>query len=421
MPDEPKTGLVFITDAVKCEYRDSSPMGRRPLTLALIGLNLTLFIASMDLVYPILWGHLRDPRVFEYLASPACVASGGCLPQVLLSMFLHAGLLHLAGNMIFLYIIGDNVEVALGWRRALLVYLASGIAGAAVQAIASLRDTEPALFMVGASAAVSGFLGAYLILYPGSTMCYCLGIPMIPLFYYCFRLKASNYIAIWLLIQTIILATVPYIAVWAHLAGLLTGLALARHLADRARIARLRIQFARGLYKGHRIDRAELRQPSLSPLAQILVIASAAIVLVGLAASVPTALGLEGKYYNVYMDVTVAEHRLAGQIYVIRDVEVRVEDSPPQGFYLAYKELKPRATPGVSVEVLAGRGDSRNLVPLARAEIAAASYHMEHVSWMAYATLALGLASSLAALHAALYRPEEVEVTYIGGLDGEDL
>ncbi len=414
MPEEPKTGLVFITDAVKCEYRDSSPMGRRPLTLALIGLNLTLFIASMDLVYPILWGNLREPRVFEYLASPACVASGGCLPQVVLSMFLHAGLLHLAGNMIFLYIIGDNVEVALGWRRALLVYLVSGIAGAAVQSIASLRDMEPALFMVGASAAVSGFLGAYLILYPGSTMCYCLGIPLIPLLYYCFRMKAANYIAIWLVIQTIILATVPYIAVWAHLAGLLTGLALARHLADRSRIAGLRIQFARGLYRGHRIDRAELRQPSLSPLAQILVVASATIVLIGLAASIPAALEMDGKYYNVYMDVTVAEHRLGGLVYVIKDVEVRLEDSPPQGFYISYRELEPRAPPGIGVGTLVGM-ESRAMVPVAEAVIAAASYHLVHVSWMAYATLALGLASSLAALHAALYRPEEVEVTYVEG------
>ena len=87
------------------------------------------------------------------------------LPHLVTYMFLHAGTGHLAGNMLFLWIFGDNVEDALGSARYLLFYLACGIAAALVQIAV---DPHAAVPMIGASGAISGVLGAYILLYPTS-------------------------------------------------------------------------------------------------------------------------------------------------------------------------------------------------------------------------------------------------------------
>src|SRR5438067_4052202 len=79
------------------------------------------------------------------------------------SMFLHGGWLHLGGNVLFLWIFGNNIEDLLGRGRFLLLYLASGVAAALAQALADQLGQVP---MVGASGAIAGVLGAYLITYP---------------------------------------------------------------------------------------------------------------------------------------------------------------------------------------------------------------------------------------------------------------
>lgn len=412
MPEESKTGVVHIVDAMKCGFRDSTPLGPRRLTIALILMNIAGFIASLDLIYPLMRGILWSLEPLGYLASPACVASGGCLPQVLASMFIHAGLLHLAGNMIFLYLIGDNVEITLGPWKTVILYLASGIAGAAVESIIQLRDpTRPVLFMVGASAAVSGLLGAYLILYPGSTMCYCIRVPFIPLVYYCFRIKAANYIALWVTLQFVILSINPYVAVWAHMAGLITGLALAWRMVDRARVQELRLQMARGRYRGHRIDVEELRQPSLSPLAQGLIVISAGAILVGLAVSIPVVVDLEDRYYNVYADVYI--YRAGDSVaYKLRGIEVHVEEEPPPSLYIEYREVEEGRAQWWEPNSYITLGTTRYTLE-AQATVVLASYHMAHVLEASVATLAVAVAASLASLYAVLARPEEVEVTYV--------
>jgi membrane associated rhomboid family serine protease len=89
---------------------------------------------------------------------------GGPVPwTILTSMFLHAGWAHLIGNMVYLGIFGDNVESALGHARYLLYYLACGVAGALAQIVGSPGSTIP---MLGASAAISGVLAAYLVYFP---------------------------------------------------------------------------------------------------------------------------------------------------------------------------------------------------------------------------------------------------------------
>jgi rhomboid family protein len=86
---------------------------------------------------------------------------------VVSSMFLHGGLLHVGGNMLYLWIFGDNIEDTLGHGRFLVFYLASGAAAAMGQALVNPSSTVP---MIGASGAVSGVLGAYLLLFPHATI-----------------------------------------------------------------------------------------------------------------------------------------------------------------------------------------------------------------------------------------------------------
>ncbi len=174
------------------------------------------------------------------------VEAGGFIPLLVLndplqsyrfltSMFLHGNLFHIFFNMYYLYIFGRAVENTLGPRRFLALYLASGIvasvfhtAFSALQGIAAL--TVPA---VGASGAISGVLGAYLMLYPGTSMTVCWWYAIFPL---CFTLRASTYLLFWFAIQVIYgyLSAGSGVAFFAHAGGFLGGIALLPLLLDRA-------------------------------------------------------------------------------------------------------------------------------------------------------------------------------------------
>jgi membrane associated rhomboid family serine protease len=100
----------------------------------------------------------------RFIADP-----GGALPTVFTSMFMHGGLSHIAGNMLFLWIFGDNVEEALGHFRYLVFYLLGGICAATAQSLAALGDPVALhVPMIGASGAISAVLAAYALLYPRS-------------------------------------------------------------------------------------------------------------------------------------------------------------------------------------------------------------------------------------------------------------
>jgi membrane associated rhomboid family serine protease len=139
------------------------------------------------------------------------------------SMFLHASLLHLAGNMLTLWIFGGAVEDLLGRARFLVFYLACGLAAAAIQ-IAS----DPAAYVatVGASGAISGLLGAYAVSYPGARLR--LAVP--PL-----RVPALLFLTLWIAIQVASGLqsrgdTAVGIAWWAHVGGFLAGVSLVRSM-----------------------------------------------------------------------------------------------------------------------------------------------------------------------------------------------
>jgi membrane associated rhomboid family serine protease len=149
---------------------DNVPTRRRPVvTYALIAANVAVFLWEIG---------ARSTRIDHYAFYP-CAVSGPCTgpatdhlawPEgTFTSMFLHAGWLHLAGNMLFLFIFGNNVEDVMGRLRFLVFYLGAGVVAALSQAWVTLHYAETAaasIPTVGASGAIAGILGAYLVLLP---------------------------------------------------------------------------------------------------------------------------------------------------------------------------------------------------------------------------------------------------------------
>lgn len=143
---------------------------------------------------------------------------------ILTSMFLHGGWLHIAGNMLYLWIFGNNIEDAMGHVRYLLFYLLCGIAAALTM---TLIDPHSRIPMVGASGAISGVLAAYLLLYPRVrvTVIVPLGIIFYPL-----AISAMWVIGFWFALQLASAALTPVgqpgVAFWAHVGGFAIGLLL---------------------------------------------------------------------------------------------------------------------------------------------------------------------------------------------------
>ncbi|MGE5663989.1 MAG: rhomboid family intramembrane serine protease [Deltaproteobacteria bacterium] len=148
------------------------------------------------------------------------------------AMFLHGGWLHVLGNMLYLYIFGDNVEDMLGRGKFLLFYLACGVLSFAVQILFQSRSMVP---NVGASGAIAGVLGAYFILFPRARV-----LTLIPLFLFfpLVEIPAFFFLGIWFLIQFLSgaaslgrsSALSGGVAWWAHIGGFVAGIVLLKIL-----------------------------------------------------------------------------------------------------------------------------------------------------------------------------------------------
>lgn len=155
---------------------------------------------------------------------------------VFTSMFMHGGLEHLGGNLLFLYIFGDNVEDSLGHARYIGFYLVCGVIAAAAQMLTGGLDSPIA--MVGASGAISGVLGAYMVLYPRAPISMLNTIPLLWLFWgLFFSAPAWLVIGYWFLVSNLMPAvaslgieSVGGVALFAHIGGFLGGLLLIRPL-----------------------------------------------------------------------------------------------------------------------------------------------------------------------------------------------
>jgi len=218
--------------------KDDIPSRSTPfVTLALIGLNVLVFLYQLSLQSS---GDAQGRRaleafVFEFGVVP-CRLSGLCasaddFPQplvtVLTSMFVHGGLLHVGGNMLYLWIFGDNVEDTLGHARFLFFYLLSGIAAAVAQTAVGPASTVP---MIGASGAVSGVLGAYIVLFPYATV---LTLVTFVFFFRLVHVPAIIVLGFWVVVQVFnglgsfhTPGGEAGVAWFAHIGGFVAGIAL---------------------------------------------------------------------------------------------------------------------------------------------------------------------------------------------------
>jgi len=163
--------------------------------------------------------------LFDFKHLPADLQAIPAWATLFSSMFLHGGWMHLIGNMLYLWIFGNNVEDAMGHGRFILFYLLCGLAAALAQA---LPDPQSVVPMIGASGAISGVLGAYILLYPHARVLVVIPIGLYP---FTTRLKAGWVLGLWFLLQIVnSLATASDqtggVAWGAHIGGFVAGMAL---------------------------------------------------------------------------------------------------------------------------------------------------------------------------------------------------
>jgi membrane associated rhomboid family serine protease len=216
--------------------RDNVPSRRFPIVnTGLIALNVLIFLFESVFLgsdplhqFAFTWG-LVPSRFWQVRDLHAWLT-------LFTSMFLHGGWWHLISNMLALYIFGDNIEDHVGHLRYLLFYLLSGLAAAGAHLVAYAQSTIPT---VGASGAIAGVLGAYLLLYPQARV-----LTLVPIFYFVrlIEIPALLYLGFWFISQlfnglfALTAADVFQsggVAWWAHIGGFVFGLAVIRLIASR--------------------------------------------------------------------------------------------------------------------------------------------------------------------------------------------
>ena len=187
------------------------------MTIALIVINALAFLYQFTL------GDRGNDFVLYFGLVPAAFS----WVAVLTSMFLHGGLLHFGANMLYLWIFGDNVEDRMGHGRFLAFYVLCGVAAALAQ---TAMNPDSIIPMIGASGAIAGVMGAYLVLYPHSRI-----VTLVPIFFFIqlIEVPAIFFLGLWFVLQfvsgvgSIASATggepAGGVAFWAHVAGFVAG------------------------------------------------------------------------------------------------------------------------------------------------------------------------------------------------------
>ena len=187
------------------------------VTYVLIVVNVLVFLLELSSgdAFILKWAFIPS----EFLANPAAE-----LPTIFTSMFMHGGWLHLLSNMLYLWIFGDNVEDRFGHVKFIIFYLACGVAAMFAQLAFSTTSSVPNL---GASGAIAGVLGAYLVMFPRQRVSVMMGRGVIPM-------SALLVIGFWFVLQVIsgvgslgAASDTGGVAYMAHIGGFIAGLALA--------------------------------------------------------------------------------------------------------------------------------------------------------------------------------------------------
>ena len=203
--------------------RDHNPSGRTPfVTYALLIANVVVFVST--------WHLAASPRELlnfyaNYALIPIFLSEGNGFTGLVTSMFLHGGLAHLAGNMLFLFIFGDNLEDEMGHIGFAAFYLAAGIASGLFHYLSAPYSNIPT---VGASGAIAGVMGGYLLLYPKARIDILL---ILIIFFKIIPVPAWIMLALWFGMQLIGgIGSDPMsggVAYWAHAGGFIAGIVLA--------------------------------------------------------------------------------------------------------------------------------------------------------------------------------------------------
>jgi len=224
--------------------RDDQPRFSTPyVNYFIVGLNTLAFLYELSIQAS--GRHALDRFVYQFGVVPTHVelalahlnVSGAFLP-ILTSMFLHGGWLHIIGNMWFLWIFGDNIEDHLGHFSYLVFYLICGFAAAVTHILFNFGSNEPT---VGASGAIAGVMGAYVLLYPRARV-----LTLVPLivFFTFWWLPAWIFLGYWFVIQFLSGAAMSIaetsrgtggIAFWAHVGGFVAGIVLIKIFPQRPR------------------------------------------------------------------------------------------------------------------------------------------------------------------------------------------
>jgi membrane associated rhomboid family serine protease len=226
--------------------KDNIPTDRFPIvTVALIVANVIVYFFLQDGGWEITSNTTGDWPVGEYALVP-CDITGECeaprghvgdVASVFSSMFMHGSLLHLGGNMLFLWIFGNNVEDSMGPLKYVLFYLAGGVAADALQIVFDTGSDVPTL---GASGAVAAVLGGYILLYPRARV---ITVIFIIIFFTVIELPAMLVLGLWF-VQQVAFGLLEYqtaeqggggVAYFAHIGGFVFGLLAIRLLATRVK------------------------------------------------------------------------------------------------------------------------------------------------------------------------------------------
>jgi membrane associated rhomboid family serine protease len=198
--------------------RDVIPSRSTPVvTMTIIGVNVMVFLLQLS---------LGEAEGQAFIQAHGLIPAYFAWPNVVTSMFLHGGLMHVGGNMLYLWIFGDNVEDRMGHGRFLGFYLLCGAAAALAQTVAIPDSIVP---MVGASGAIAGIMGAYFVLYPHSRV-----LTLIPLiiFWEIIEVPAILLLGFWFLMQLFNAGAIAVtanthgsggVAFMAHVAGFVCG------------------------------------------------------------------------------------------------------------------------------------------------------------------------------------------------------
>jgi membrane associated rhomboid family serine protease len=229
-------------------YHDENETKRTPVvTYTIIALNVLVWVViqgagstlplarsvcELGLIPGELTGALPPGTVFPMGEGLSCLTDPGRqVSNLFTSMFLHGGWMHLLGNMWFLWIFGNNIEDSMGHARFVVFYLACGVAAALAQVLVNPASAIP---MVGASGAISGVMGAYLVLYPRVRVFAIVPIGFIPI---SIALPAWTMLVYWAVLQAVgglfglLGEERGGVAFWAHLGGFIAGVVLVKILA----------------------------------------------------------------------------------------------------------------------------------------------------------------------------------------------